>query len=140
MSRVRSEVKLTSDDLVAVFDECVAHGFTVGQNLQLVGLELRGQGLLQSHRHPWTHTHTHRCECNLYSLYTTVLCVLYEARCVEGAPPTSDGVVVRAALQPREHGLVDQRLQVVQGLLPLSVHAAHTWGEGEEHTEPEEVF
>lgn len=39
---------------------------------------------------------------------------------------TCDGVVVRPPLQSWEHGLVDQRLQVVQGLLPLGVHTSHT--------------
>lgn len=40
---------------------------------------------------------------------------------------TSYGMVVRSSLQSRKDCLIDQRLQVVHGLLPLCINAPDAW-------------
>lgn len=39
---------------------------------------------------------------------------------------TCDGVVVRSSLQSGKHGLVNQRLQVVQSLFSFGIHIPHS--------------
>lgn len=110
---------ITSDDPVAVVDEGCGQSSAVGQHLRLVGLELGRHGLFQGHSDT----------CRMGDKKRRKKGRLKDASDSEvgefGEWSTCDGVIVRASLQSWEHGLVDQRLQVVQGLLPLGVHTAH---------------
>ena len=50
----------------------------------------------------------------------------------EGDGDSADGMVVRSALQSREHGRVDPALQVVHDLLTLLIHRADAATEEDE--------